>query len=101
TPQGTQEETGLPAHSSHPTTSSGLPNGQLPILEVDGYVLPQSMAILRYVGRLGGLYPSDDLEAAKCDAVLDSATDFFINLRPAYIENDQAKKLEMFAELAA
>lgn len=33
---------------------TGLPNGQLPILEVDGYVLPQSMAILRYIGRLGG-----------------------------------------------
>ncbi|CAN0418307.1 unnamed protein product, partial [Laminaria digitata] len=32
----------------------GLPNGQLPVLEVDGYVLPQSMAILRYVGKLSG-----------------------------------------------
>lgn len=33
---------------------AGLPNGQLPVLEIDGYVLPQSMAILRYVGKLGG-----------------------------------------------
>ncbi|CAM9364081.1 unnamed protein product [Laminaria digitata] len=31
-----------------------LPNGQVPILEIDGYVLPQSLAILRYVGKLGG-----------------------------------------------
>nr|WEU39139.1 glutathione S-transferase [Saccharina japonica] len=78
-----------------------LPNGQLPVLEIDGYVLPQSMAILRYVGKLGGLYPSDNLEAAKCDAILDSATDFYINIRPAYIEKDQAKKLELFGDLAA
>nr|ABR09273.1 glutathione S-transferase 3 [Laminaria digitata] len=77
-----------------------LPNGQLPVLEVDGYTLPQSMTILRYVGKLGGLHPSDDLEAAKCDAVLDAAVDFYINVRPAYTEKDQAKQLEMFGDLA-
>ena len=35
---------------------AGLPNGQLPILEIDGKVLPQSGAQLRYVGKLAGEY---------------------------------------------
>lgn len=78
-----------------------LPNGQVPVLEVDGYPLPQSMAILRYVGKLGGLYPTDDLEAAKCDAVMACTVDLSMNMRPSFREQDEAKKLEMRVELAA
>ena len=33
---------------------AGLPNGQVPVLAIDGYVLPQTLAIVRYVGKLGG-----------------------------------------------
>ena len=35
-------------------------HGQLPNLEVDGYVLTQSTAICRYAGVLAGLYPTND-----------------------------------------
>ncbi|CAM9287721.1 unnamed protein product [Ascophyllum nodosum] len=59
------------------------------------------MAIIRYVGRIGGLYPTDDLEAAKCDAFLDSAVDFKANYYPAHIEKDEAKRAEMKAEFVA
>lgn len=34
--------------------AAGLPNGQVPVLEIDDYVLPHSMAILRYIGKLSG-----------------------------------------------
>ncbi|KAJ3159137.1 hypothetical protein HDU86_002039 [Geranomyces michiganensis] len=44
-----------------------MPFGQLPVLEIDGKQLSQQQAILRYVGRLGGLYPEDQLEAATVD----------------------------------
>jgi glutathione S-transferase len=35
----------------------------LPVLEVDGVAVTQSNAIGRYVGKLAGLYPADDLQA--------------------------------------
>lgn len=40
-----------------------------------------------------GLYPSDNLEAAKCDATIYSVTDFYVNARPCIMEKDQAKKV--------
>ena len=33
---------------------TGLPNGQVPVLDVDDFQLPQGLAILRYAGKLGG-----------------------------------------------
>ena len=39
-----------------PLRDAGLPNGQLPILEVDGKILPQSGAQLRYVGKIAGTH---------------------------------------------
>jgi prostaglandin-H2 D-isomerase / glutathione transferase len=47
----------------------------LPVLEVDGKVITQSNTINRYVGRLTGLYPKDDWQAALCDEVMDVIED--------------------------
>jgi len=56
-------------------TSGELAFGQLPALRTsDGKdLLVQSAAIFRFVGKQGGLYPEDIVEAAKVDAVLDQA----------------------------
>lgn len=43
---------------------------QLPVLEIDGVALPQSLAILRLIGRATGMYPEDPILAAQVDAVL-------------------------------
>eukprot|EP00616_Rhizochromulina_sp_CCMP1243_P008986 CAMPEP_0118997144 /NCGR_PEP_ID=MMETSP1173-20130426/61256_1 /TAXON_ID=1034831 /ORGANISM="Rhizochromulina marina cf, Strain CCMP1243" /LENGTH=746 /DNA_ID=CAMNT_0006948567 /DNA_START=93 /DNA_END=2330 /DNA_ORIENTATION=+ len=48
---------------------------QLPMLEVDGHKLCQSKAIVRYAGRLTGLYPSDPFLGAEVDMVLDMLFD--------------------------
>lgn len=47
----------------------------LPVLEVDGRQISQSNAILRYVGKLVGLYPTDELQALFCDEALDALED--------------------------
>jgi glutathione S-transferase len=56
------------------------PLGQLPILEIEEahnrrFLVPQSMAILRYMGHLGGLYPEDPIEALTVDSMCDSVSD--------------------------
>lgn len=38
---------------------SDLPYNQVPILEVDGTVIPQSLAQIRYVGKIGGTSVGD------------------------------------------
>lgn len=47
----------------------------LPVLEIDGKAYTQSNAMSRYVGRMAGLYPDDDLQALYCDEVLDALED--------------------------
>jgi glutathione S-transferase len=58
--------------------------GQVPLLEVDGrHTLVQSSAILRYLSKIAGMYPSDPLVAAKVDAALDQETDAFTGVTVA------------------
>jgi len=57
------------------TLKSTLPYGALPVLTVDGSALPQSTAILGYVGRSYGLHPSDPWKAAEHDALMLSVED--------------------------
>ena len=47
----------------------------LPVLEIDGAAVTQSNAISRYVGKLAGLYPEDDLQALYCDETLHAVED--------------------------
>lgn len=53
--------------------------GQLPALSIDdGATIVQSAAIMRYVGKLAGLYPTnDDIKAAKIDSIMDQEADIF------------------------
>ncbi|CAM9153105.1 unnamed protein product, partial [Ectocarpus fasciculatus] len=49
-----------------------LPFGQVPVMDIgDGTMIGQSAAIMRYLGKKTGLYPSDDVVAALVDSIID------------------------------
>jgi len=75
------------------------PLGSVPVWEVNGQVFAQSQAILRYVGKLTGLYPTDPLEALYVDQVLDTIAEVIDLLGPSFREQDQDKKLAMRKDL--
>lgn len=81
------------------------PFGGLPVLDVTtptGKVCSaQSNAILRFAGRLSGLYPVDDpMQALKVDEALDLGEDINCLMGPSLHEQDSARKLAMRKQLA-
>jgi glutathione S-transferase len=46
------------------------PFNALPVLSVDGADISQTNSLLRYVGKLANLYPTDNLQALYCDEVM-------------------------------
>jgi glutathione S-transferase len=72
----------------------------IPTLEVDGQVVSQSNSINRYVGKLTGLYPKDDLQAFLCDEVMEAVEDISTRIAQTIDLPEDAKKKSR-AELAA
>lgn len=77
-----------------------MPFQALPVLEVDGKVIAQSNTINRYVGKLGGLYPKDDWQAARVDEVMDAVEDITTRIG-ATIRMEGDAKQKSREELAA
>ncbi|GMT23431.1 hypothetical protein PFISCL1PPCAC_14728, partial [Pristionchus fissidentatus] len=55
---------------------------QVPVLEVDGKQLPQSLAIGRFVAKQYGFYGKTPFEAAWIDAIADQFKDYWVALAP-------------------
>ena len=53
-----------------------LPFDQMPLLEINGMYLSQSVAMVKYLARLGGYYGSNDKEALYCDMFAGAISDF-------------------------
>lgn len=71
----------------------------LPILKMpDGKEYSQSVAILRYAGKLAGLYPKDPFKAFVCDSILDTVSDL---MGKAPQDSDQEVKKKLRGEYAA
>jgi glutathione S-transferase len=69
-----------------------MPYQALPVLEVDGKVIAQSNTINRYLGKLSGLYPKDDWQAALVDEVMDAVEDITTRIGSTFALEGEAKK---------
>jgi glutathione S-transferase len=64
----------------------------LPVLEIDGTVTTQTNGMCRYVGKMAGLYPQDDIQALYCDEALGAIEDLLHRLVPTFgLEGDELK----------
>jgi|MDTA01.1.fsa_nt_gb glutathione S-transferase len=81
-------------------SSGELPYGQLPVMDVDGTRIAQSVAIARLCGQLAGLYPENDpIAQARIDELLDTATDVTFLISPTMRERDPETKRAMRQKL--
>jgi len=87
-------------HEAWGNLKAKTPFGQIPMLEIDGKVLPQSKAICRYLAKQFKLTGKDDLEAAFCDAYVDTVEDVASNLKAWWMEKDAEKKKEIWNKFA-
>ncbi|KAG8511626.1 Hematopoietic prostaglandin D synthase, partial [Galemys pyrenaicus] len=80
-----------------PEIKSAIPFGKIPILEVDGLILHQSLAIARYLAKKTDLAGKTELEQCQVDAVVDTLDDFMS--RFPWAEKKQEIKDKIFNEL--
>lgn len=93
-----------PERFSQLKAAGELPFGSLPVLDLEtrGGTLSaaQSNAILRFVGRRAGLYPTDDVRALKVDEALDLGEDLYHVIGPSMAEGNVERRTAMRKVLA-
>jgi len=82
-----------------PAHKANTPFGGIPVLEHHGKQISQSNSILRYVGKLGNLYPTDAFQALLVDEVIDAADDFSGIIAATLSIADPEKKKEKRDEI--
>ena len=68
------------------------PFGQVPTLIVDGVQVTQCDSILRYAGKLAGLYPLDAFQALLCDEVMYVVEEASVKLGPTFRMTGDAQR---------
>lgn len=67
-----------------------LPLGNVPVLEVNGEVYSQSMAIARYTAKLSGLYPEVPQDALHVDMIVETLLEFKNQVNPVRFDEAMA-----------
>ncbi len=64
-----------------------------PVLAIDEIEVTQSNAMLRYVGKMAGLYPADSLQALYCDEAMDAIEDLLHHVVQSFgLKGDELKE---------
>ncbi|KAL0979792.1 hypothetical protein UPYG_G00189730 [Umbra pygmaea] len=81
-----------------PSIKDSFPLGQLPVLEVNGIALTQSLAIARYLAKEAGLLGNNNLEEAQTNSLVDTLNDFTLAIpwREAHPETKAQKIDQLF-----
>ncbi|KAJ3663480.1 hypothetical protein Zmor_007738 [Zophobas morio] len=69
-----------------------MPFGVLPILEHNGKIVGQSLAIARHLAKKVKLVGDNDWENLEIDAIVDTINDMRPKLAPIFMEQDETKK---------
>ena len=80
------------AFSEFSEVRKSTPFGQVPTLQVDGVQVTQCDSILRYAGKLAGLYPSDAFQALLCDEVMYVVEEAGVMLDPSFRMTGDAQR---------
>ena len=78
-----------------------IPFRELPVLNINGQSIGQTMAIARICGKLSGMYPEDIVEAGKVDQIVVAVENINALLSPSMKESDPIKKKAMRKELTS
>lgn len=73
------------------------PLGQVPVMWADGVAITQCDAMLRYAGKLGGLYPADAYQALLCDEVAYVVEEAGVAMGPTFGMTGEAQKVARLA----
>ncbi|XP_071647924.1 glutathione S-transferase-like [Temnothorax longispinosus] len=77
-----------------PKLKPTMPFGKVPVLEVDGKRIHQSVAIARYVAKQCSLAGKNDLESLEIDSTVDTIYDLKANLEDFHYESKEQAKEE-------
>ncbi|KAK3608732.1 hypothetical protein CHS0354_000997 [Potamilus streckersoni] len=78
-----------------PAKKPGMPLQALPVLEIDGKMMTQSHAIIRYLAREYGFNGTDNMETFRIDEIHEAIVELQRELYKFHFENDEAKKKEV------
>jgi len=82
-----------------PSIKPTMPFGKVPVLEIDGKPLNQSIAITRYFSKKAKLAGNDDWESLLIDIAVDNIVDLRLAMATVVFLSNEAEKAEKFGPL--